>query len=533
MTKALLIGLDGATFTVLDPYMERGVMPFLRGLVRRGARATLRSVMPPLTPPAWTSLMTGKRPGNHGVFDFFQKESPDSEYLRLADSQDIQSATIWSLASDHGLRVTALNFPVTFPAPAVNGCVVPGGWMPWRQLRLGCYPQGLFDRLKALPSFNAQELAMDAALEEKAVEGCAAEEYADWIALHTRREQRWFDVAHYLMREEPADLVGIVFDGVDKLQHLCWRFLDPSFWTPDPSAWELEMRARCEAYFRQLDGMIEELVDLAGPGASVIVASDHGGGPAANVFYLNTWLERQGYLAWAGRGDAEVAEGSHLGLRRISRHVYELDWDRTVAYAATPSSQGIQIVTRKPGGGQEMSPEEYRETRDGLVGALREARDPETGRPIVAEARTRDEVFSGPHEALAPDVSLLLEDGAAVSILRGDSIIRRRPEIAGNHRPEGILIAAGPGIRRGFSLDERSIVDVAPLVLWCLGLPIPVDLDGRLPEGATETGEPRPARQPVAARPVAASEAPVRGAVLDEGVETAILARLRALGYVE
>jgi len=194
MTKALIIGLDGATFTVLDPDMERGVMPFLRGFVERGVRATLRSVMPPLTPPAWTSLMTGKRPGNHGVFDFFQKESPESEYLRLADSQDIRSATIWSLASDHGLRVTALNFPVTFPAPAVNGSVVPGGWMPWRQLRLGCHPPGLFDRLKALPSFNAQELAMDAALEEKAVEGCAAEEYADWIALHTRREQRWSTV---------------------------------------------------------------------------------------------------------------------------------------------------------------------------------------------------------------------------------------------------------------------------------------------------------------------------------------------------
>lgn len=533
MTKALLIGLDGATFTVLDPYMERGVMPFLRGLVGRAARATLRSVMPPLTPPAWTSLMTGKRPGNHGVFDFFQKESPESEYLRLADSHDIRSATIWSLASDHGLRVTALNFPVTFPAPAVNGSVVPGGWMPWRQLRLGCYPPGLFDRLKALPSFNAQELAMDAALEEKAVEGCAADEYADWIALHTRREQRWFDVARYLMREEPADLVGIVFDGVDKLQHLCWRFLDPAYWSPDPSAWEMEMRALCEAYFRQLDRMIEELVDLAGPDASVVIASDHGGGPADSVFYLNTWLERHGYLAWADRGSAEAAEGSHLGLRRISRHVYELDWERTVAYAATPSSQGIHIVARKPGTGEEMSPEEYRRIRDGLAAALRAARDPETGRPIVAEVRTRDEVFAGPYEALAPDLSLLLEDGAAVSILRGDELIRRRPEIGGNHRPEGILIAGGPGLRRGVALGERSIVDVAPLVLACLGLPIPGDLDGRVPDELFDLEGPRPAVLATPARPTAAHEAPVRSAVLDQDVDTAILERLRALGYVE
>src|SRR5689334_2014350 len=119
MTRALLLGLDGATFTILDPFMARGVMPFLRDFVARGARANLRTVMPPLTPPAWTSLMTGKRPGQHGVFDFFQKETPASEYFRLSNSQDIHSPTVWTLASDAGRRVIALNFPLMFPPPPV------------------------------------------------------------------------------------------------------------------------------------------------------------------------------------------------------------------------------------------------------------------------------------------------------------------------------------------------------------------------------------------------------------------------------
>ena len=69
-TRTVLIGLDGATFTVLDPLMARGVMPFLRDFIAQGVRAPLRSVIPALTPPAWTSLVTGKRPGQHGVFDF-------------------------------------------------------------------------------------------------------------------------------------------------------------------------------------------------------------------------------------------------------------------------------------------------------------------------------------------------------------------------------------------------------------------------------------------------------------------------------
>ena len=117
-------------------------------LVADGVRATLRSVVPPLTPPAWTSVMTGKRPGEHGVFDFFQKETPDSRYFRFTTSHDVRSATTWSLAGEYGLRSNVLNFPLMFPAPPIfDGCLVPGGWMPWRQLRLGCRPAGLFDRL--------------------------------------------------------------------------------------------------------------------------------------------------------------------------------------------------------------------------------------------------------------------------------------------------------------------------------------------------------------------------------------------------
>ena len=539
--QTILIGLDGATFTVLDPLIERGVMPFLRDFVADGVRAPLQSVVPALTPPAWTSLMTGKRPGRHGVFDFFQKEAPDSRYFRFAVSQDMRTPTIWSLASEEGRRVTALNFPLMFPPPAVNGCVVPGGWMPWRQLRLGCHPPGLFDRLKTLPSFNARELAMDMTLEEKALEGCADDEYAGWIALHTRRERRWFDILSNLMRDDPADLTAVLFDGVDKLQHLCWRFLDPACRGTNPSPWERTITDLCEGYFRELDGLIARIVTLAGPEATVVLASDHGFGPTSDIFYVNTWLEQEGYLTWSNGFGANPSDDAKFGIGKIARHVFELDWERTAAYAATPSSQGIHIVRRTPDDGTRIPAEtdDSNALRDELAAALRRLRHPETGRRVISEVWTREEAFPGPFAAMGPDLTIMLEDNGIVSILRSNSPFGRRPEPTGTHCPEGIFLARGPGLRCGASLDDLSIVDVAPLLLHCLGVSIPDDMDGRLPEPAFDPAELRrrpprySANRPDVEPAILEPEKSAAELVYDAGEEAIVLKRLQALGYLE
>lgn len=535
MGRTLLLGLDGATFSVLDPLMKRGKMPFLSSLVERGTRAPLRSIVPPLTPPAWTSVMTGKRPGQHGVFDFFQKESPESEFLHFTSSQDVKSATIWSIASDHGKRVVSLNFPLMFPPPPVNGYIVPGGWMPWRQLRLGCYPPGLFDRLKALPSFNPRELALDMTLEAKAIEGCAAEEYADWIELHSRREERWAEILRYLMDEDEIDLIGVVFDGADKLQHLCWRFLDPACVPVEPTTWEREMIGLCERYFERLDLMLADLVRRAGSDATVIVVSDHGFGPSSGVFYINTWLEQQGFLAWRTDDWAAVDGAPQVGFAQMTKHVNEMDWDRTRAYAATPSSMGINIVRRGSGAASAQSDDDYRRVRADLTAALRAVRNPATGQPLVSEIHHRDEAFSGPFEHLGPDLTLTLADGVAISILRSDEVFRCRELPMGNHRWDGVFIAAGPDVRAGSRLAELSLLDVAPLALYSLDLPIPTDVAGRLPTEALEPGslERRPPRwfEPPAQESVNAHGA--RAIDLDQDAEATILSRLRALGYVE
>lgn len=535
MNRTVLIGLDGATFTILDPLMRDGVMPFLRGLAESGARAELRTIIPALTPPAWTSLMTGRRPGHHGIFDFFQRESAASHYLRFASSNEVKCETIWSMASRQGLKVTALNFPLMFPPRPVNGYIVPGGWMPWKQLRLACHPADLYDRLKALPGFNAREIAMDMSVEAKALEGCRDDEYEDWINFHIRHEEHWFEILNYLMQDDPSDLTAIMFDGVDKLQHLCWTYLDPSYAAGLTTQAQLQVRALCLEYFRRLDGVLAQIVAAAGPTANVVIASDHGFGATVEIFNVNTWLEQNGYLVWNDEARAGH-DGGLLGMSDLARYAYWLDWSRTTAYAATPSSNGIHIVRA---GQRDDAPgvpaEQYARFRAELVAKLRAFTDP-TGQPVISHVWTREEAFDGPCSDLAPDLTLEMRDGGLVSILPSDGALRPRDKVSGAHRPNGIFFAAGPSIRSGTRLNELSILDVAPTLLYSLGLPIPAELEGRLPEEIFDPAllQSQPVRRETVAEPdpVGVGAATVHP-VFDAEAEATVLARLQALGYIE
>ena len=532
--RTVLIGLDGATFSILDPLIKKGIMPFLKEFMASGVRAELLSVIPPLTPPAWTSLVTGRSPGHHGVFDFFQKEE-GSRHIRLTTSQDMRCENIWSIVSRHGAKATTLNFPLMTPPPAINGNVL-GGWMTWRQMRLGCYPDDLYDRLKALPGFNARELGMDMAHEEKAIEGCPREEYADWVKLHIRREQQWFNILKYLMREDPCELTAILFDGIDKIQHLCWRFLSPDYLNEKLSPWEEQVRNLCLEYFSKLDRLLAEIAELAGPDATIIMASDHGFGAQTETFFVNTWLEQNGYLTWANDGPPRESESAVLGIGQLARHVYMLDWEKTLAYAVTPSSNGVHIVVAGNDHEKGVSKADYEQFRNKLIDSLYSVISPATGKPVATRIWTKEEAFDGPYMDLAPDLTLALRDGGLVSILASDLPVKLRSEPRGTHRPEGVVLARGPGVRQGVTLPQLSILDVAPILLYALGIPIPQDMEGRMPEEVFEASmlKLRPVRIGGRTESVAlAGRGTTERIVFDAEAEAKMAAQLRALGYIE
>lgn len=532
MLRTLFIGLDGATFTVLDQLTNElpgtgVVMPYLRRFLASGARAKLRSTPNPLTPPAWTSIMTGRTPGHHGIFDFIRAEEKGGKiYFTLYDSRDIRTETIWSIASRQERSVVSLNFPVTAPPRRVNGALVPG-FVPWKHLRRNTTPPDLYERLGAIPDFNPKSLAWDFDREKQAVELLDDSEVEDWVAYHLPREKQWFQIAEFLLREDQPDLLAVMFDGTDKIQHQAWAFLDADLMPADPTPYQLRMRALCLDYFRALDGYIEALVTAAGPNVQVFMASDHGFTATTEVLRINTFLHQKGYLHWAPTDDSEASR------RRENSQFANVDWNRTLAYCRTPSSNGITIRVAETPDAPGIQPGEYAAFRERLIQDLADLRDERTGERIVRDILKREDVFAGPAMQHAPDLTLVLRDYGFVSIRNIEPVLMPRDTPAGTHHPDGVFIAGGRGVRPGTQIERLDIVDVAPTLLYSLGLPVPEDFEGQVPREffTDDFLRFKPVRKGKPTLPVSDGQAEPEEISQDE--KDKLIAQLQMLGYME
>ena len=531
--SVIIFGLDGATYTVLDDLVRRGVMPCLGEFMRRGARGTLRSTIPPLTPPAWTTLVTGRPPGAHGILNFLQFDG-DSPYLRIVSSREIGCETIWSVVGRSGRKAASLNFVAHSPAPRINGCIIPG-WVPWRWVKKHSHPADLIDRLKAdVPGFDLRELAMDFNEEQKAIAGKEIHDYDSWIDIHVRRERQWFNCLKYILQSERPALTGIVFDGVDKLQHLLWQYLDPAGEPRQPSEEFLRTRARCWDYFRMIDGFLKETVQLAGEDALVLIVSDHGFCGSTEVVYINTWLEQQGYLRWLPTAAIESQESNELGAAH-PYHLTHLDMSATTAFATSASSNGIHISVSGVRGSHGIDPSHYEAFRDELRDALlTRCVDPDTKEPLITKVWTREEIFSGPHINLAPDLTVELRDSGFFSVMRSDGVLKARPTPMGTHYPDGVLIAGG-GAVKNTAVSGARLLDIAPTCLYALGLPIPEEMEGDVLADIFIDGFRQ--NRPVLIGTSAGTNGKVHGSSMEESYdresEAQVMMRLKALGYIE
>jgi predicted AlkP superfamily phosphohydrolase/phosphomutase len=371
--------------------------------------------------------------------------------------------------------------------------------------------------------------------EKKCIQGLEDAEFEEWIRLQGDRDGAWVGLLAHLMRTDPTELTAMVLDGPDKIQHLFWRFLDRELYDRNPTQWDTHIRELCLDYYRALDGRIKRLVELAGPETNIVMTSDHGFGATTEVVYVNEWLAANGYLAWTGHA---AADGSRkLTLDKIKDHTTNIDWPNTKAYSVTPSSNAIYLK-RDTGDGRGVKDSEYPDFCRALRERLLAWRDPANGEQVFVEAYLNEKKMAGAKDAIdyGPDITLRLRDGGFVSIVRsGGDIIRPREKADGTHRPNGIFIAQGPDIEgEGERLAALDILDITPLLLHLAGLPVPTDLEGRVPTEifTSESLSRNPVKVSGATQRLEEDGGEPKKDVSDEEKE-ALIAQMKVLGYMD
>ncbi len=544
--RILLIGLDGGTFEVLNPLMEENLMPHLAALRREGAWGTLLSTMPPFTVPAWTSFLTGKQPGKHGVLSFFRRERTAyhcQEVGHFVNARAIPGETLGDILGAEGVRVGLVNIPMTYPPRPLPGYCITGMLTP-PGAKDFTYPPSLRERL------GEYQVDLEGMRREDRFAPEAPADRHRFIAQVAEMTRQRGEICLRLLREDPVDLFAVVFTGTDRLAHEFWPQLAAGCPLDDPFGPSLR------AYFGELDAYIGRLV-AAAPEAYVLILSDHGFGPAPEQrFLVNRWLEEQGWLRRRGqragglRGQAGRLLARAPALRQTLRRllpagwqeqarqavheevVNEVDWAHTWAYFTPLYGYvgGISLNRRgvKPQGIVEENA--VPTLTEEILAALQQVVDPQTYRPIVRQVFHREDLYRGPYVENLPEVVFVLDPAYnAHYTLRSRAVIEGVPHRRrhGEHRREGILFLHGPSVRPGPLPRPAEIVDVLPTMLYLLGLPLPDDLDGRVVVEALD-----PAHldtQPVRMRPARPASLPPEEAFAEEA---AVEERLRGLGYL-
>lgn len=551
--RVLVIGLDGATWTLVKPWAAQGALPNLARLMEEGTYGVLESVWPALSPSAWASFMTGTNPGQHGVYDFLKRER-DSYQLRLVWTDQIDRPTIWRLLSEKERRVGVMNVPMTYPPEGVHGFLVSGLGTP--DFKPFAYPPSLYEELKRQGYRVNKQVAYQPGKE------------ADFLAEAKSVTDSTAQIALQLMESEPWDLFMFVFRDTDEMAHFFWRFTDESHPAYDPDLAERWGDA-IQRYYQLVDKWVGRMLAQAGPETAVFIISDHGAGPLHKDVYLNVWLEQKGFLAkhspsplqrWFRRvGLTRSNLSQHLrgwGLGQLEAWLKErlgeqasllpaserldlqstVDWSRTKAYSFGYHGQiYLNVHGREPQGIVEPGAE-YERVRDELIEELLAWRDPQDNLTVVTKLFKREEIYEGEHIEEAPDLIIAMRDLAYITrqgyeFGRGQDTVFASPATheTGSHRLEGIAIGWGPGMRNRGEVEATSIMDLAPTILYLLGESIPSWMDGRImrkwiiPELLIET----PPHEDSAQRE---SRSPERSWSDDD--ERNVMNRLRDLGYL-
>ncbi|MEM2759475.1 MAG: alkaline phosphatase family protein [Nitrososphaerales archaeon] len=472
--KTILFGIDGATWYLIDKFVEEDSLPTMKYVLKNGAKGTLVSTFPTETMAAWTSIFTGVNPGKHGMPDFRLRINGGIE---IAESRYRMVETVWQILSRKGLRSIVINDPVTYPPDAIKGIMTTGLMTPPHMNYV--YPPQLRNEIDNIvggymceppPSFYEKAIKAKpeayAMLEEVATKQACT-------ALHLAKNYEW-------------DVLAPIFTTSDRLQHVFFSNID-----------------YLRKHYELLDGFMKQFLDIAqDENANLLITSDHGFGPVNKAFYINTWLSKNGFqkvkksavrsmLLSRGLTVYKLMElVGKLHLTNVALKLYRLSpkivaslpldtyeenqTDYNESQAFSTAYQGIYLNGNLTG-------EDYEHVRDAIMSKLNGVTD--NGTCIIEKLYKREEVVWGPFSDRAPDIFVVTKVGYAMSTHLNpnifDKLTNRGVTISGSHRLEGIFAAYGSDIKKNVNLNTVNTWDIAPTILHMHEIPVPQYMDGR------------------------------------------------------
>ncbi|HEX2069990.1 MAG TPA: alkaline phosphatase family protein [Actinomycetota bacterium] len=455
--RVAVIGLDCVTPQLLfDQFADE--MPALGQLMARGMQAELESVTPPITVPGWACSMTGKSPGQLGIYGFRNRKDTSYEGLSIATSNAVKEPAVWDELGRTGRKSLLIGVPPGYPPRPVEGWRVSCFLTP-PSAKEFTYPAEL--RTEIDDELGGHEYIFDIPNFREAGEEHVLERV---FAMTERR----FRVACRLAKTKPWDFFMLVEMGPDRLHHVFWHHVDPKHPKYEPgNRFETSFRD----YYRFLDRHIALLLETIPDDTVIFVMSDHGARPMVGGVCFNEWLAREGYL----RFTENVSDPTPIGKAPI-------DWGRTMAWGdgGYYGRLFLNVKGREPDG--VIEPARYEETRDELVKSLESMPGPD-GLPLGTRVYKPEQVYSQV-SSVAPDLIVYfgdLEWRSVGQVGTGEIFTYENdtgPDGA-NHDRTGVLVMAGaPGQPTG-SQEPRRLIDVGPSILSLYGLPPIEGAEGR------------------------------------------------------
>jgi predicted AlkP superfamily phosphohydrolase/phosphomutase len=443
--RVVLIGLDcGTPELVFERFADE--MPALTKLRAGGLWGPLRSIDPPISIPAWMCMLSGRSPGELGVYGMRNRSDNSYQGLAFATSKAFKAPRLWDLLGAGGRDSIVLSVPGTYPPTPLQGCMVSCFLTPSTDVQF-THPPELAAEVQAvtggytidIPGFRRD-----------------AEPVAQ--RMFDMTEQR-FELATHMATTRSWDFLSFVDVAPDRLHHSFWKYCDPAHPKYVPgNRFEHVFRD----YYRAVDDHLAGFLEVLPDDTAVLVVSDHGGQPMVGGFCFNEWLQREGFLTLA----EQPAEPLPLGKAKV-------DWSRTVAWGEGGyyGRLFLNVEGREPHG--TVPPSEYETVRQLLIDKLEGLTD-HNGEPMGTRALRPQEVYPEVN-GVPPDLLVYFGDlgwrsVGSVGLGRGLYAFENDtgPDDC-NHSDRAVFVLAGDGLPTGWR-DDLSIMDVAPTLQSLLGI---------------------------------------------------------------